>query len=335
LLDPRASHCPRGAHAFIDTSDSSGQDFGMPIDFRARRRGLMTRPGMRPLALRTILSAVDPDDPAMPSLRAAARLADAAGASLRIVAVGGRASSSGAEAPWRTGLAKALDATSLQLDDVGIHAHDGDPAIVIGSVADSVSADCIVLGPHRGARSQTPGLGGTALGVVTNASCPCLVVTRDLSLPLNRVLVPVDLSDTARGALLVGLSWASALRARDGSEVTLGALHVMAAPLRGSAPTPPAIERELAAVRDAAGGWAGVTVDAETIAEPDIAQGIARYVADRAPDLVVMGTRGLGLEAVGRLGSVAASVVAGHDVTTLLVPPAVWMAHGGTREVAR
>jgi nucleotide-binding universal stress UspA family protein len=152
---------------------------------------------------------------------------------------------------------------------------------------------------------------------------------------LNRVVVPIDLSDTARGALLVALSWASALRARDGSDITLTALHVMAGPLRGSAPTPRTIEQELAAVRDAARSWAGVTVGGETIVEPNIAQGIARYIADHAGDLVVIGTRGLGLDAVGRLGSVAASVACQLEVPALLVPPAVWMAHGGTSVFAR
>jgi nucleotide-binding universal stress UspA family protein len=40
--------------------------------------------------------------------------------------------------------------------------------------------------------------------------------------------------------------------------------------------------------------------------------------------LVVMGTRGLGLDPVGRLGSVTASAIQALAVPTLLVPPAVW-----------
>jgi len=35
------------------------------------------------------------------------------------------------------------------------------------------------------------------------------------------------------------------------------------------------------------------------------------------------------MDAVGRLGSVAASVAMAVDVPSLLVPPAVWMEHAG------
>ena len=58
-----------------------------------------------------------------------------------------------------------------------------------------------------------------------------------------------------------------------------------------------------------------------------MAKGIVHSVSDSAPDLIVMGTRGLGLDAVGRLGSIAASVIKAVDVPVLLIPPAVWEEH--------
>ncbi|MDB4887502.1 MAG: Universal stress protein family, partial [Gemmatimonadetes bacterium] len=75
------------------------------------------------------------------------------------------------------------------------------------------------------------------------------------------------------------------------------------------------------------GTWAGVTVDGETVTDADVIRGIASFTARHRPDLVVLGTRGLGVGPVGRIGSVAASVATSLDVPTLLVPPAVWMEH--------
>ena len=48
-----------------------------------------------------------------------------------------------------------------------------------------------------------------------------LVLAEPLRLPLRRVLVPIDLSETARGALMVALTWASALRSRDFARLTV------------------------------------------------------------------------------------------------------------------
>jgi nucleotide-binding universal stress UspA family protein len=192
----------------------------------------------------------------------------------------------------------------------------------------------MVLGPHRGGLDSTRALGGTALAVVTNAACPCLVVRRPLRLPLREVVVPIDVSDTARGALLVGLSWASALRlnspAGGHSGATLTALHVTTSENRGA--TSPAIERAVADVRDAAGTWAGVSIRTEAVTDTDVAHGIASYVVTHAPDLVAMGTRGLGIDRLGRLGSIAAAVTARIETPVLLVPPAMWMAYSQARE---
>jgi nucleotide-binding universal stress UspA family protein len=219
------------------------------------------------------------------------------------------------------------------VEDTRMHVLEGDPASAIGSLADRLHADVIVLGPHRQARTNPRTLGGTALAVVTNAASPCLVVSNSLSLPLRRVLVPVDLSDTSRGALLVGLSWASALRGGghvnlEHGDVALTALHVQRSSDRISATQ--AIDTELDHIRRAASTWAGVSISGESTVNSNVTQGIIDYIGDSAPDLVVMGTRGLGLDAVGRLGSVAASVAMVVDVPVLLVPPVVWMEHART-----
>jgi len=292
---------------------------------------------MRLLNLKNILIATEPDDVPAPPVLAASRLAEAAGASLHAVFVASTRDRVDKADPLFTAPRAAMKAmfgrAGKQLEDSRLHILEGDPASAIGSLADRLRADVIVLGPHRGARTAVRVLGGTALAVVTNAACPCLVVSNSLRLPLRRVLVPVDLSDTARGALLVALSWASALRDRlpgdaQRNDVALTALHVRQAKHAAGESTPPQpIEQVLDELRREANTWASVSIDGETTLNADVAKGIVHSVSDSAPDLIVMGTRGLGLDAVGRLGSIAASVIKAVDVPVLLIPPAVWEEH--------
>ena len=194
---------------------------------------------MRLLTLKTILVATELDDAALPAVVAASELAGTAGASLHAVSVatphehGDR----GTPDAWAQ-LANILARAGANADHASIHVLEGDPAFAIGSLADRLRADVIVLGPQRNRQAGVRTLGGTALAVVTNASSPCLVVSGPFRLPLHRVLVPIDLSDTARGALLVGLSWASALRGgapgnSTATNVALTALHVQPSPRQG------------------------------------------------------------------------------------------------------
>jgi nucleotide-binding universal stress UspA family protein len=290
---------------------------------------------MQLLNLKNILVATEPDETPAPPVVAASQLAEAAGASLHAVFVAASADGAQSARP-RLAEAKAamiamFDAAGAHVEDTRMHVLEGDPASTIVALADRLNADVIVVGPHRSGRTTARALGGTALAIVTNAASPCLVVSNSLRLPLQRVLVPIDLSDTARGALLVGLSWASALRGPVGVSsqrdvVTLTALHVQQSGTSPSVP-PRAIEAELDHVRQEANTWAGVSITGATTVSANVAQGIVGYVGDSAPDLVVMGTRGLGLDAIGRLGSVAASVMKVVDAPVLLVPPAVWMEH--------
>lgn len=286
---------------------------------------------MRFLVLKNVLVAIAPDEPAHPAILTAAQLASAAGAALHACVVSapeGERDESDQERA-RAGLSEILPRAGVSAGSATMHALSGEPALAIRSLADRVRADVIVLGPHRARSSPTHSFGGTALSVVTNAWSPCLVVSTPLRLPLSHVLVPVDLSDTARGALLVGLSWASALRdpsaERDGSDdARLTALHVQAA---SSTSLPAFLEKELASIRESGGTWSGVSVHGDTLANANVAEGIASFAARHHPDLVVLGTRGRGLDPVGRLGSVAAAVAQSIDVPTLLVPPALWLAH--------
>lgn len=291
---------------------------------------------MRPLTLRTVLVATDLDRSSHAALDSAYRLAKSAGADLHVVHVLVPPSGKDTNAPPRDESADAVRAVlrraSVPNDDTKIHLIPGPPAETIRSLADRMVADVVVVGPHRERNRVERGhpLGGTARAVAERAFAPCLVAAKPLRLPLERVLVPIDLSDTARGALLVGLSWASALRtgATGDSGTTLTVLHVHAVDEdadRVSMPT--SIDRELEVLRRNAGDWAGVAVQGLTEKSTDAAETIARYAVDQGADLIVLGTRGLGLDDVARLGSVSASVTTRLQLPILLVPPAVWRVH--------
>jgi len=150
-------------------------------------------------------------------------------------------------------------------------------------------------------------------------------------MPLERVLVPVDLSDTSRGALVVALSWSSALRraekqhgSANGDSVSLTALFVDTAQAGGASDRRQALDAELNRLRQDAGSWADVAIAGEVVSSTDVAAAVAGHASEHDSDLVVIGTRGLGLDAVGRIGSVSLAVANRVAIPVLLVPPAVW-----------
>ena len=280
---------------------------------------------MRLLTLKTILVATDLDEGSRPALITARDLARAAGASVHVVHV-----SDDAKATEAT--AALLSEVGLPPEDAAVHVVQGDPSHAINLLRDKIGADTIIVGPHR-ARREAEGrdaLGSTALALVTNAAVPCMVTTRALRIPLARTLAAVDISDSARGTLAVALSWTSALRAqRDDTDnpAVLTVLHVRGPVAAGGRPatansTLDAIVNE---VRQEAGSWAGAAIDSVTTDSADAADGIVEYAKRDRADLVVLGTRGLGIERVGRIGSIAAAVMKKLDAPVLLVPPAVWM----------
>lgn len=274
---------------------------------------------MRLLTLKNVLVATDLEATSIAALESARSLAAASGADLHVVHVSSPGDHSDA-------LERALEKADISPSEASVHLIAGDPASEIGRLADKLGADALVLGAHRGRVAQsTRALGSTAMAVVTNVAVPCLVAKQRLGLPLEHVAVAVDMSDAARGALAVGLSWASALRTGGPhhASTTLTTLHV-----RRSTQSPPAeLEGEIARVRSDAGTWAGVSIEPEWLVGDSVTEAIGRFVVDRHADLLVLGTRGLGTDSMGRMGSVSETLMRQLDVPVLLVPPAVWTAH--------
>jgi len=295
---------------------------------------------MRLLALRTVLVATDLDSASAAAIETAHALATAAGASLHVVHV----DSAGPTAA-------VLDAVDGFLRRCGVaptvrHTHVllGDPAHSIRLLADRIKADVIVVGPHRErvAADGKRALGSTALAVVTESFAPCLVTRSSLRVPLDRVLVAVDQSDAARGALVVGLSWASALRApatpaQPSAASTMLVLHVEPASAArkftalSSQDRSGSLGPELERIRREAGPWAHVSIESVTRAGDDPAAGIVAAATEHHANLIVVGTRGLGLDHTGRLGSVAERLVRTSGIPLLLVPPAVWTSYAAAK----
>jgi nucleotide-binding universal stress UspA family protein len=140
--------------------------------------------------------------------------------------------------------------------------------------------------------------------------------------------VAIDASEAARGALLVALSWASALRSSKAKEpdTTLTALHVESGETLSAADAhmKRTIDHELDVLRRSAGSWAGVSVEGATETNADPVKAITKYATDHEADLVVLGTRGLSADRALRLGSVSAAVTRQLREPVLLVPPSVW-----------
>jgi nucleotide-binding universal stress UspA family protein len=295
---------------------------------------------MRLLKLDTLLIATDLARTSDAAIETGRRLASAAGATLHVIHVAATDRARDDAMPGNDSSASDLVKQSLaergvKPRDAVIHIAHGDPAPEIRALANRISADVIILGTrdqHDRDEDDRP-LGGTAYAVVVTAGAPCLVVRDALRLPLERVLVPFDVSDSGRGALLVGLSWASALRARAAADdlphTHLTALHVLSDDdADRQAETKNAIGKEITAVARDAGRWAGVSMQAMTTATEDTVGSIVAAATGDSTDLLVLGTRGRDLPRADRLGSLSAAVVGRVSIPVLLVPPAVWRVHG-------
>ena len=284
---------------------------------------------MNLLHLKVVLASIAADDSSNDVLRGARALTDASGGQLHVLHV-----AAGGSAETTHSIESLLGRAGVASENVTMHRLAGEPSSVIRSLADRIRADVIVLGRHRGRAAKRPGMGSTALAVVTNSWAPCLILSERLRLPLERVLVPLDLSDTSRGALVVALSWASALRAAerrerrdDSAGVVLTALVVKSPARAGVGDDERSLDDELARLRHDAGAWAHVDIDAAVVWSNDVTGAIADHAGEQESDLVVLGTRGLGSGAVGRLGSVSLGVAQRLTTPILLVPPAVWTTH--------
>ncbi|HSJ32032.1 MAG TPA: universal stress protein [Longimicrobiales bacterium] len=277
---------------------------------------------MRPLTIERVLVATDLSDDDVPALRTAMALSRLAGSDLHVV----HANQDG-DATLEQKLEEQLRSADPESSILpGTTIRGGHPDRVIVDVAAMIDADVVILGPHRPGRLHSPG--STAYRVAAEAERPCLVLPRALRLPLGRIMVPVDASGAARGALAVGLTWASALRRRvppDTAEATgITVLHVRTPATGDTQSSPDDLLRDaIAAAGERVTAAARVKVECLALEAADAADAIlGRATADDV-DLIVLGTRAQHSTA-GQLGSVSAAVIERAECPILLVPPRIW-----------
>lgn len=196
----------------------------------------------------------------------------------------------------------------------------GEPHEVIADGAVTIGADVIVLGP-RVARSPISGLLGTTAERVIQASrVPCLVSNAPLAEEPHRVLLAVDRSIPSREAMRVCAALTRQL-AGNRMDVHVHLLNISAFAQPGRRWGPGWIDlKKYAEKMQAAVATAVVTHG--VLSAPMPVDGILNRLDSSSPDLLIMGTHGLGT--VGRLlmGSVARGVARAAAVPLLLVPPA-------------
>jgi len=293
---------------------------------------------------RSILVATDLTESSDEVLRAAAALAALTDAKLHILhALDFQPQPYTSEALQPRTFQGHIDAANRALDDQ--IARTLRPGVEIGSReviiyvahkailerAKDVDADLIVLGPHR--KRSDPGafIGSTADRVIRTASVPCLIVRRPLSLPLRRVLVPIDLSSPALGALDVAIEWANALRPHPSDAQASPELHVLHVIPRVFDFEDVPVDRNNVTVDlhrhvESANAKVGGAVKAQEEVRwgDSAAEEILRTIRDENSDLVVMGTHGYGAVRRALIGSVASAVARAADCPVLLVPPSLW-----------
>jgi nucleotide-binding universal stress UspA family protein len=216
----------------------------------------------------------------------------------------------------------------------------GYPAICQGR-AGNVAASILEICSARGANAILMGtrgkggfsgllLGSVAMRVVQGSTVPVILAKEGMRLPASmgaelRVLLPVDGSMHADKAVAQASQWAA----------WLGISHAQIMHV-----TQPITFLEIIAPphRDALKQWSGakaeevllgaknilvasrVPCDAAVVYSDDAAGRITQYAADESFDMIVMGTRGLGVVSQAFTGSVAMKVAALSSVPVVLVP---------------
>jgi nucleotide-binding universal stress UspA family protein len=206
-----------------------------------------------------------------------------------------------------------------------LHLRPGPPHRVLVEAAQETGADLIVVGAAEGAGAFSRMLGSTADRVIRGARCPVLVVRGELAVP-HRILLPVDLSPLSADAMRCGLALLGRLAPPAG--LACEALLIVSPLLYKELMLAHGVEvqdvgeiarRELEAFvdRQAPPGSAVVS----RIRHGDVVDGILEEIAARRPDLVVMGTHGLGGFERFLIGSATAGVVRRAPGAVLVVPP--------------
>lgn len=198
--------------------------------------------------------------------------------------------------------------------------------------AEQLRADLVVIGPHAD-EEGTPLLGTTADAVLRSATAPVLVVRGTIPVPVARLLVPADASESCTGIVDAALGWAAAfgLEAVDGAAVRMEVVHVILEIVSGKMPfrqatVEPGANPEL---RKALARAPAVEVRERVLWGESVVDTVLEYARDTGPDILVAGSHGRGAIARAVVGSTSSGFARQAPCSVLLVPPALWMEQHG------
>jgi nucleotide-binding universal stress UspA family protein len=195
----------------------------------------------------------------------------------------------------------------------------GAPHRMLADLAEEIGADLLVVGATGGGRLHRR-LGSTTDRVLRRAHCPVLVVRGSLAVPPKKVLAPVDLSPLSAESFERGLGVLSGLGTGTKVVPEIEALFVLSVLERQTSfeLTPEQIDRLAAEKLESF-----VAARAERkVRTGNTREEIFAEIASYRPDLVLLGTHGLGGFDRFAIGSVAADVVREAPCSVLVVPPA-------------
>jgi len=219
------------------------------------------------------------------------------------------------EQQCREALADQARQAGIAIADAELHVRRGAPHRMLSDLAERIGADLLIVGATGGGRLHRR-LGSTADRVLRRAHCPVLVVRGNLAVPPKKVLAPVDLSPLSAEAFGRGLSLLSDLGAAPEVEV----LFVLSVLERQTSfeRTPEQIDHLAAEKLER---FVGAHAVERKVRTGNTREEIFAEVASYHPDLILLGTHGLGGFDRFAIGSVAADVTRESPCSVLVVPP--------------
>ncbi|MFN7520702.1 MAG: universal stress protein [Lysobacteraceae bacterium] len=197
----------------------------------------------------------------------------------------------------------------------------GLPRRDLGAIARELGGDLLVVGARNERRLGDRLLGSTAQAALHHAGLPVLVARRPAGAPWSRMLAASDGSPAASAAI----DWAEALA--PWAEGRLLRVHppLPEATLALMQPDPARLEDYLRREEQEAAARAADEAKAHPQWQAAFRRGaiidtVLGEIAERAVDLVALGTRGHGPWLGGLLGSLSQAVLAHADTDVLLVP---------------
>lgn len=209
--------------------------------------------------------------------------------------------------------------------NVQCHVATGPPEVVLDSVAGSLDADVIVVGPAEPGALARGALGSSTRKLLRTAQYPVLVVRGELVLPPRLVVAAVDFSRPSMWGLRLAEDLVASLRSEKGAPIEIEVFTVLSdndvqEPLDG-AELEDFVAGQLREWVDATPAARALTTEIE-VRRGDPETRVLEEIEGRSPDLVVVGSSGKHeAHHRDRLGRVAAKLALEAPSSVLFVPP--------------